>query len=612
MGIVKLSVNRKLFIKSASFIAVLIIAFCAVFYLPFNKIVNRPGSDDAAAAVENAVPAKNGDDTYGLTLSEYLAASGARRADISEGVSNIIKRARQMYEVTWTPKLDIIGFPGTGAETVFIEGIEYKGVPYGQPVHDGRYIGFGASIDEFVYAAADISSKMYTGIGKNMWEYSQGKGDIKYSPYYSSDCSAFISYVWGLSEHYTTAMIADNTLRRSEKGYDDALFQYVGSSVSDLRTGYALNKGSLHIILVYDVLYNKDGDMIQVTTLEETSPIMRLRVWGEGGNAGSLDDLQKKIDSAPYDIIKYKYMDSVIFEESKAVPLNTEVYINRISEPVSLYETDGSISGSAYMRDSGSLLEGWTYHQAGVTDVEYSIGGEEWVKADIEHCGELTRFSADLPKLAADPYKVYVRASYNGGMYDVAEIEIESISHDLSHLTYFENIGESAAQFVASDAIYTGEIELVKGKDSSVLFTGWSVSSGGIKGYEYKIDNGIWVGIEADFRYDVYSANTEYAETCRLYNSFTGGADFSAFYREADDGENTHTLSLRAVTGEGDTFDMAYMHVKIIEKTGLFADTPHSRAVLIILILIILALLTAAAMLLIRMIKIRKFTRTGL
>ena len=61
--------------------------------------------------------------------------SGTKRAKLSPGVENIIKRARQLYEIKWTALSEIESYPKNGQNLFFREGVEYQGIPYGQPVH---------------------------------------------------------------------------------------------------------------------------------------------------------------------------------------------------------------------------------------------------------------------------------------------------------------------------------------------------------------------------------------------------------------------------------------------------------------------------------------------
>ena len=109
----------------------------------------------------------NAEKTYGLYVSDLLEYSGAKHAELSPGATNIIKRGRQMFEITWTALGDIMSYPGTGQELFFRKGTVYQGIPYGQPVHKGKYVGFNADLEEFATAAADAHSEMYTTLGEN-------------------------------------------------------------------------------------------------------------------------------------------------------------------------------------------------------------------------------------------------------------------------------------------------------------------------------------------------------------------------------------------------------------------------------------------------------------
>ncbi len=496
---------------------------------------------------------------YGYTLSDHRLSKNVFREKLSAGTENIIKRGRQMYEITWEAQADITGYPGTEEDFVFRKGAVYKGIPYGQPVHKGKYVGFGASLEDFAENARDASSPMYTDRGENTWYYTEGLGDIKYAPYYSSDCSAFISYVWDLPGRFTTAMIAEDTARPGEKGYGDAVYQYVGSDVSDLRTGYALNKGGSHIILVYDVLYDMWGNTVQVTTLEQTPPMMRLRVWGEGGNAGSLEDLQLKIDSSPYDIIRYRDMDSVGFEESPAVTLEYGGYMNTVSAPVSDRKASGAVIAEAYTGGSDFTLEGWTQSDTDITGVEYSTDGENWTEAEAEEQDDITRFRADVHENegAAAGYTLFVRALCGGGSYSVAEIKIHKEDKDMTCLTYFDAVNGLPSEVLRNEP-YRSEISLDDSSGYAVSFTGWALSTDGIKGFEYRIDDGMWIPVEAGFRQDVYRLYKTYDETCDVYNRFTGSADLTAYAPGSD-----HTLYIRAVTDSSAYFEMAEINVRI-------------------------------------------------
>lgn len=521
----------------------------------------------------------NAEKTYGLYVSDLLEYSGAKHAELSPGATNIIKRGRQMFEITWTALGDIMSYPGTGQELFFRKGTVYQGIPYGQPVHKGKYVGFNADLEEFATAAADADSEMYTTLGENTWYYTEGLGDIKYGPFYSSDCSAFISYVWQLPGRYTTSMIAERTAKKGEKGYKDADFQYIGHKISDLKVGYALNKGSSHIILIYDIVYGRHGNILQVTTLEQTPPIMRLRIWGAGGNAGSLQDLQNKIDSAPYEIIKYKNMEEVSFEESSAVPLNSEDYINRMSEPISASASDSAVIGSAILQDETFLIEGWTYHKKNASDVEYSIDGGEWIKMTTEPYGELLRFRAEVKISDVGEHKISVRGKNADENYSVAEFSVEIGAERPVYTACFDNLAGTIPSATKNEPI-KAEFVLDSPTKSSLSFNGWAVSTGGVKGYEYKIDDGLWIPLEAGFRQDVYrSMKRTYQDFCNVYNQFTGGIGFENFA-----GESSHTIYMRGIMDTNDVFDIAQIEIQLGAATYRLFGMELTRTTLFLII----------------------------
>lgn len=499
----------------------------------------------------------SGSDARGLYVSDLADNGNYKHDTLSEGAANIIRRARQMYEIEWTALEDIKSYPGTGQELFFRKGVSYQGIPYGQPVHKGKYVGFDATLSEFAAAAADEGSEMYTTLGENTWYFTEGIGDIKYGPFYSSDCSAFLSYVWGLSGRYTTSLFAEQTLKKSDSGYKNAKFQYMGHKVSDLKVGYALNRGSSHIILIYDIVRDKHDNIVQVTTLEQTPPIMRLRVWGAGGNAGSLSDLQNKIENGPYEIIRYKNMDSVTFEASDAIPLDTENYVNRISEPVSGSASDHIVTGSASVQSGKFSIEGWTYHKNGASAIEYSVDSGSWVKMETAEYGSLLRFSAEADISGSGEHKISVRGTSAGTNYEIADFTVNVGGKAPDYALCFDNLS-GVGDLSANNKKVETTIQLNSPKSAGLTFGGWAVSTDGIKGYEYKIDDGLWIPVEPTFRADVYRALKVYQPSCSAYNSFTGGMGFNNFASDS-----SHTLYIRGITNTNGVFDMAELQIQL-------------------------------------------------
>ncbi len=172
----------------------------------------------------------------------------------ASGVDNIVARADYMYNTTWTAQTTV-----TGWKTTFYEGNTYH-IPYGQPAQVGKYIGFGVSVDSFLAATKDSSSIFYTS--KSYWVDENGNRS-PYSTYYASDCSAFVSYCWGVSRTTTINWKYLNVTSLGSAGNS--------SNVSKIQPGDALNSTSEgHIVLITAV--NADGTY-EIT--EQTPPQMK-------------------------------------------------------------------------------------------------------------------------------------------------------------------------------------------------------------------------------------------------------------------------------------------------------------------------------------------------
>ena len=91
------------------------------------------------------------------------AAYNAESRSISQGIQNIVKRAKQMTDIEWTPKADITGW---GYEFTYKAGVTYKGLPYGQPTNAngcrGDYVPWEISLDKYLEAVNNENSLMYT------------------------------------------------------------------------------------------------------------------------------------------------------------------------------------------------------------------------------------------------------------------------------------------------------------------------------------------------------------------------------------------------------------------------------------------------------------------
>ncbi len=223
---------------------------------------------------------------------------GAVIPTVSQGQKNMVRRARQLLEIQWTPLIDRYqwGYRGT-----FTAGNTISGLPYGQPVNNGGYVGYNVSLEKFAAAVADSTSVFYT-------TYSTYN---KIAPAYSTDCSGFVSYAWQLKNRTTTYGWANVATKVSDQ------------SVYSVQVGDALNHTTSHIVMVSDVKYDSEGNLIQVTIVEETPVKTKTTVYGQGG-AYDLSRIQSYYLSGGYAIYRLATRDSVTYTHSCAVPLDGE------------------------------------------------------------------------------------------------------------------------------------------------------------------------------------------------------------------------------------------------------------------------------------------------
>lgn len=206
---------------------------------------------------------------------------GIEASAVTTSQKNIAAWADYYYEIIWTAKKTVSGWKGN---YTYSKGNSYR-LPYGQPVTEGKYIGYGVNIDDFLSAANDIDSVFYT----RQSSYSGNR-----SVYYATDCSGFVSLCWGLETRHTTASIPNCST---------SLGSLSSSTVNKLQIGDCLNSTSDgHVILVTDVVYS--GDTVKSIEITEQTP----------------PQLKRTTYTASELVSKYKSKGYSIYRYSKTVP----------------------------------------------------------------------------------------------------------------------------------------------------------------------------------------------------------------------------------------------------------------------------------------------------
>ncbi len=241
----------------------------------------------------------------GLCFSLFLNNNriSATEELLTAGQQNIVKRAYQMTNIQWTPKANITGW---GGGVTYKAGKTYTGLPYGQPVN-ASYVPWSTSLDGFIQKVNDPNSKMYTSTST----YNQT------APYYSIDCSAFVSWAWGLGSRQTTSTIHNYATKISTSSYANA------------QVGDCLCLAGSHVVLITDITYDSSGkiDGIEIsesTVNSATYYCCQKTRYGKNGSY-TLEKLSSKYFGAGYILYRSKTRDSVTYAHCCAVPLEGDV-----------------------------------------------------------------------------------------------------------------------------------------------------------------------------------------------------------------------------------------------------------------------------------------------
>ncbi len=279
-----------------------------------------------------------------------------------------------MTEIQWTPVKNITGW---GGGVTYTAGKTYTGLPYGQPVY-ASYVPWSTSLVGFLDAVNDPNSKMYTSSST----YN------KQAPYYSVDCSAFVSWAWGLSSRQTTSTIANFSTKISSSSYANA------------QVGDCLCLAGSHVVLITDITYDSLGaingiEISESTVNSATYYCCQVTRYGLNG-AYSLSDLVSKYFGSGYILYRCNTRDSVTYSHSCAVPLEGDVCAScgstgesakmvsaqvTATGTVALYSLPGASSEQVGTISSGTTIEITAYQKDGTGAVWYKTANGYWINS---------------------------------------------------------------------------------------------------------------------------------------------------------------------------------------------------------------------------------------
>lgn len=218
-------------------------------------------------------------DGYYEAYNSTIAFTASER-ELTADQENILLRVGYMLGLRWSPLRDVpcygsdeeeymkeisgwVSSPraadGTITAGCFAAGRTYAGPPYSQPVYNGGYIGWDLSIEAFAAEVGREDGRFYTE--RSTYAHN--------GPYYGSDCTAFVSWVWGCPVRRNLSTLLENDC------------EYIGRDISMLRIGDCLEDPAKHVTLVTDIGYNAAGEVVSVELTEQTPCMMRTYCFGE-------------------------------------------------------------------------------------------------------------------------------------------------------------------------------------------------------------------------------------------------------------------------------------------------------------------------------------------
>ncbi len=230
-------------------------------------------------------------------IEEYSYTYNIPSRYYSDGIKNMVRRARQIKEVTWTPVDTLEGF---NAYYTFDKGVEVTGIPYSQPVDNGKFLIYQISLEDYIKESKVKDGNFYTE--KGLYE--------EPSTYYGMDCSSFVSYVWNCRNRLTAKNLSE---------FGDCK----GTSLNDIQVGDALirlGNGS-HVVLVTGVKEDSNNDIVWLEITEQTPPLTKRTSYGKGELFTIQEFLTLYLDDGYKIYRNTKYRNEIPFTHSCVSPI---------------------------------------------------------------------------------------------------------------------------------------------------------------------------------------------------------------------------------------------------------------------------------------------------
>lgn len=267
-------------------------------------------------------------------LSEQAALLGLHLMPETQGELNMVKRARQLTDIRWTPSVtikrrNVVEYDdgltyAQGWQDTFNAGVKYKGIPYSHGYYSGgnrnfAMVGYEVSIDAF--ATSVLYPESYFNVTD---QYSTSDGIYTT---YGITCDTLGCYAMGLTAWYGSntgyQTLADNGTIVEQFSGDD-----IFDNIENVRLGDILWKKNVHVAVITDVVIDDEGnkfiEVSEATTRGGTKPevnglqkggITRRELW-------SSDIFFTRFNG--YTVYRYKDSANVTYEQNPFVTLEGE------------------------------------------------------------------------------------------------------------------------------------------------------------------------------------------------------------------------------------------------------------------------------------------------
>ena len=178
----------------------------------------------------------------------------------SQGVANVLKRARQMTEFRWTPVGDIPVYTKATGRTNLFAGQEQLGMLYSSPEPTDKFLFENISFETFLAALANPDSALY---------HKDLDGQNNSWAFFGLVCNGLARYAFNIRRRFSTKRWP--TVPGMRKIADDGAYTAEQIQLCDVL--YAHGKGRSHVAMVTDVLRDETGVIRQIEVSEAVRPV---------------------------------------------------------------------------------------------------------------------------------------------------------------------------------------------------------------------------------------------------------------------------------------------------------------------------------------------------